>query len=211
MALQIVGAGFGRTGTLSLKVALEQLGFGPCYHMSELFQHPDHVALWNDALDGKPTDWDALFDGYRSAIDWPACHFWRELAAHQPDAKVILTLRSTESWFASMRETIFAVMDAPPPPVPAAEEWHRMARKLIVEKTFGPRFQERDAAVAVYERHNDLVQRSLPAERLLVYEVAQGWEPLCRFLGVPAPSEPFPRVNSKDEFRARAGLGPVPA
>jgi hypothetical protein len=206
MALSIVGAGLGRTGTLSLKVALERLGFGPCYHMTEVFSHPQHVALWSDALGGRFA-WDELFAGYRAAIDWPACHFWRELADHAPGAKVILTLRSPESWYASIRETIFEVLRAEPPPAPEMQAWHRMVKELIAERTFGSDFPDRERAIAVYERHNDAVKRALPPERLLVYEVAQGWDPLCRFLGAPVPAEPFPRVNSKDEFRARAGLG----
>ena len=206
MAITLIGAGFGRTGTLSLKIALERLGVAPCYHMSEVFQHPEHVAVWSDALDGKSVDWDALFAGYAATVDWPGCHFWRELVEHHPDAKVLLTLRSPESWYASVHETIYQVLRGGPPPDANLAAWHAMVTKLIDVQTFGGRFADRADAIGVYERHNESVQRSIPSERLLVYEVAEGWEPLCRFLDRAVPDEPFPRVNSKDEFRARAGL-----
>ena len=206
MAIQLIGAGFGRTGTLSLKLALEQLGLAPCYHMSEVFAHPEHVALWSDAVDGRLVDWDALFAGYAATVDWPACTFWRELAAHYPDAKVLLTLRSPESWYASVDETIYEVLRKPQPPDPALAAWHAMVTKLIDVQTFGGRFADRAHAIGVYERHAEAVQRAIPKERLLVYQVAQGWQPLCDFLGLPVPAGEFPRVNSKDEFRARAGL-----
>ena len=206
MTLSLIGAGFGRTGTLSVKIALERLGLAPCYHMSEVFQNPEHVAVWNDALDGKPVDWDALFAGYVATVDWPGCHFWRELAQQHPAAKVLLTLRSAESWYASVHQTIHQVLRDAPPPDANFAAWHAMVTKLFDEQTFDGRFADRTHAIGVYERHNEAVQRAIPRERLLVYEVAQGWGPLCEFLDVAVPDEPFPRVNSKDEFRARAGL-----
>jgi hypothetical protein len=204
--IQLIGAGFGRTGTLSLKLALEQLGVAPCYHMTEVFQHPEHVAVWSDATDGRPVDWDALFSGYAASVDWPGCTFWRELADHYRDAKVLLTLRSPASWYASVHETIYQVLSKPPPPDPTFGAWHAMVTKLVAERTFGGRFADRAHAIGVYERHAETVQRALPRERLLVYEVARGWQPLCEFLGLPIPDGAFPRVNSKDEFRTRAGL-----
>jgi hypothetical protein len=174
--------------------------------MSEVFQHPEHVAAWSDALDGKSVDWDVLFAGYAATVDWPGCYFWRELAQHHPDAKVLLTLRSPESWYASVHETIYQVLRGAPPPDVNFAAWHAMVTKLIDEQTFGGRFADRAHAIGVYERHNEAVQRSIPRERLLVYEAAQGWKPLCRFLDRTVPDQPFPHVNSKDEFRARAGL-----
>lgn len=206
MSLQLIGAGFGRTGTLSLKLALEQLGVAPCYHMTEVFAHPEHVAVWSDATDGKAVDWEALFAGYTATVDWPGCNFWRELTAKYPSAKVLLTLRSPESWYASVHETIYQVLRNPAPPDPAFAAWHTMVTKLIEGSTFGGRFADRAHAIGVYERHAEAVQRTIPKERLLVYEVAQGWQPLCAFLDLPVPAGEFPRVNSKDEFRARAGL-----
>lgn len=205
MALAVVGAGFGRTGTLSLKGALETLGLGPCYHMTEVFAHPEHVPVWRDATEGRPVDWDALFAGYGSCVDWPACAFWRELASHWPDAKVILTVRDPQRWYESVAKTIYLVLqrelpgDAPEP----VRAHHAMVRRLIDEGTFGGRFEDRDHAIGVYEAHNRAVREAVPPDRLLVYEVAEGWEPLCRFLDRPVPAEPFPRVNSTDEFRER--------
>jgi hypothetical protein len=205
MALAVIGAGFGRTGTLSLKGALETLGLGPCYHMTEAFAHPSHVPVWRDATLGRPVDWDALFEGYRAAVDWPACHFWRELVARWPDAKVILTVRDPARWYESVAKTIHVVLERElPPEAPETLRAHMaMVRRLVREETFDGRFEDRDHAIAVYEAHNRAVREALPPEQLLVYEVAQGWEPLCRFLGRPLPEQDFPRVNSTDEFRER--------
>lgn len=208
MALSVIGAGFGRTGTLSLKIALERLGLGPCYHMAEVFAHPEHVPAWRDAAEGRPVDWDTLLVGYGAAVDWPACHFWRELAVRHPQARVVLTVRDAERWYASVRDTIYGALCAElpaEPPVLRAQQ--AMARRIVLERTFGGRFEDRDHAIRVYREHNEAVRRALPPERLLVYEVAQGWEPLCGFLDRPVPDEPFPRVNSTDEFRARFGAG----
>jgi hypothetical protein len=202
MAIQLIGAGFGRTGTLSLKVALEQLGLAPCYHMTEVLAHPEHVPVWSDATDGKPVDWDALFAGYAATVDWPGCTFWRELAAQYPDAKVLLTLRNPESWYASAHETIYQMWRNPAPPDPTLAAWHAMVTKLVGVQTFGGRFEDRAHAIGVYERHAESVKRAIPKERLLVYEVAQGWQPLCDFLDLPVPAGEFPRVNSREEFRA---------
>jgi hypothetical protein len=204
MPLSVIGAGFGRTGTLSLRIALERLGLGPCYHMLEVFQHPKHIRLWDRAADGKPVDWEKLLGGYRSAVDWPVCAFYWELAMRYPEAKVILTVREPESWYRSAAETILRVMTQPLPEGDAVLQAQlRMARKLIVEQTLGGWYENREHAIAVYERHNAAVKRTIPPERLLVYEVAHGWEPLCRFLGLPVPEEPFPQVNTTEEFRQR--------
>jgi hypothetical protein len=210
MALAVIGAGFGRTGTLSLKGALEQLGFGPCYHMTEVFAHPEHVPRWRDAAEGRPVDWDAVFAGYRATVDWPACAFWRALVARWPDAKVILTVRDPARWYESVSKTIAVAMQRElPPEAPESARAHMaMVRRLVLEATFDGRFEDRGHALAVYEAHNEAVRRALPGERLLVYEVSEGWEPLCRFLGRPVPEAPFPKVNSTDEFRARFLAGP---
>ncbi len=203
MSLDVIGAGFGRTGTTSLKLALEQLGFAPCYHMVEVFEHPEHAPVWHDAAEGKPTDLHSLLGPYRAAVDWPACHFWRELAQAFPDAKVLLTERDAESWYKSMSQTIFEFMrlaaDGAELPPPGSQP--DMARYIVGEKTFGGR-SDHDHAIAVYKAHNEAVKRALPADRLLVYDVGQGWEPLCKFLGVAVPDAPFPRTNTADEFRS---------
>lgn len=205
MTLGVLGAGFGRTGTLSLKLALERLGFGPCYHMLEVMAHPEHSPLWSAAGDGEPVDWDTLFEGYRAAVDWPACRFWRELAQAFPAARIILSVREPERWYESARATIFQAMQLPLPP--EAPEWVRaqrdMARKLVLEQTFGGRFEDRDHAIAVYQQHNRDVERAFSPDRLLVHEPAQGWQPLCEFLDTPVPDAPYPRVNSTEEFQSR--------
>lgn len=206
MTLSVIGAGLGRTGTLSLKGALERLGLGPCYHMLEVFDHPEHIAVWDRAADGEAVDWDALFRGYRSAVDWPTCHFYRELAARYPEAKVILTLRDPERWYKSAWDTIFPIMLGPQPGQnpghsEVAQAQARMAAKIIRDAKFGGRLDDRAHALAVFDRHIAEVKQAIPPERLLVYEVAQGWEPLCRFLDRPVPAEPFPQVNSTEDFR----------
>lgn len=207
MPLEIVGTGFGRTGTLSLKLALEQLGFGRCYHMIEVAQNPGHSALWSAADDGAPTDWTALFASYRATVDWPSTRFWRQIADHFPKARVIHTERPADAWYASVTSTIYQVMARPTPPnaPPAMHEQLEMARKLILRGTFGGRFEDADHAISVFEAHNARVKREIAPERLLVHQTGQGWEPLCAFLGVPVPATPYPKVNTTDDFRARLG------
>lgn len=194
MALSVIGAGFGRTGTLSLKLALEQLGFGPCYHMVEVFKNPRAPRYWEAAADREPVDWEEVFKGYGSTVDWPSATFYRELAEAYPQAKVILTLRDPEAWFRSTQATIFARETT------GANDFERMVEKVI-GRLFDQRMHDKDKLIEVFNRHNETVQRVIPPERLLVYEVAQGWEPLCRFLGVPVPTEPMPKVNSTEDFQ----------
>jgi hypothetical protein len=197
VALKVIGAGFGRTGTLSLKAALEQLGFGPCYHMIEVFKNPQAPQWWVDAADGKP-DWNKIYEGYTSTVDWPNATFYAELADFYPDAKVILTERDPEAWFASTQNTIFP--NATPPDTPAV--FDQMFRKVI-GRLFDQRMRDHDHVIDVFKRHNAEVRRRIAPERLLVYEVAQGWEPLCKFLGVAAPDTPMPKTNSTEEFIQR--------
>jgi hypothetical protein len=195
MPLSVIGAGLGRTGTLSLKLALEQLGFGPCYHMIEVFKDPAAPGRWEAAADGQAVDWEEVFQGYRSTVDWPSATFWRELAEAYPQAKVILTLRDPEAWFASTQATIFKQgFDGDSHP------FARMAGKVIGD-LFDRRMHDREHVIDVYERHNETVRRTIPPERLLVYNVAEGWGPLCAFLGVPVPEGPMPKVNSTEDFQ----------
>jgi hypothetical protein len=202
MTLHVVGAGLGRTGTMSLKAALERLLGGPCYHMIEVFPRPAHFGMWTAAARGQRVDWDALFDGFVAAVDWPAAAFWQELAAAYPNAKVVLSTRDPESWWKSASETIFDAKREPPP-APMRE----MLEALFGER-FTPAIHDRARAIAAYERHNAHVREVVPPERLVEWRAAQGWGPLCAALGMPIPAEPFPHVNTTDEFRARVAAGP---
>jgi Sulfotransferase domain len=199
MALRVVGAGFGRTGTLSLKNALEKLGFGPCYHMFEVVERPDHIAMWHRLAYGAPMDWDLLLKDFRSTVDWPAARYWRELAAHYSGAKVLLSVRDPEGWYKSVTDTIYQGLKmtlSRPESVPEARRQQmEMARKVVLEDTFDGRFEDKAHAIEVYNRHNQAVRDAIDPGRLLVFEARQGWEPLCRFLDVPMPDEPFPHLN----------------
>lgn len=205
MDLKIIGAGFGRTGTHSLKLALEQLGFAPCYHMVEVFSHPGHSELWEAAARGEAIDWNALLGGYRAAVDWPSCYFWREHAAMFPSAKVVLTERDPQAWYKSISRTIFEYMSRGVDATaldPIRRAQRNMGSLIVGEKTFGNRL-DKEHVLEVYRRHIETVKRAIPPERLLVYDVAQGWKPLCAFLGVDVPQEPYPMTNTTEEFRAR--------
>ncbi|MGH6899218.1 MAG: sulfotransferase family protein [Geminicoccaceae bacterium] len=203
MTLAVIGAGFGRTGTLSLKGALERLGFGPCYHMIELIEHPEHANFWQRAATGGAVDWDEILCGYRAAVDWPACNFYRPLAARYPGAKVILTLRDPGRWYESARQTIFPRITRPVAEDDPAWTRAQMQRKVVIEQAFGGDIMSRDHVLRVFRRHIEEVQRAIPPARLLAYRVADGWEPLCRFLEQPIPDEPFPQVNASEDFRRR--------
>jgi Sulfotransferase domain len=199
MTLEVIGAGVGRTGTYSLKLALEQLGYGPCYHMEEVFKDPPRrIALWSDALAGKP-DWPATFEGYHAAVDWPVAAFWQELATAYPDAKVVLTTRSTESWCASYSQTIFKLMAGRDEAPPHLRPWFDMAigvtQKSGLYGTMSPA-----GLGAAFDAEVAAVKAALPPERLLVFEVKDGWQPLCTFLDQPVPATPFPRTNNSAEF-----------
>jgi hypothetical protein len=193
VALQVIGAGWGRTGTLSLKLALERLGF-PCHHMFEVITHPEHVPVFTAAARGETVDWNEVYADYAATVDWPGCAFWRELCAEYPDAKVVLSVRDPQRWFESYRATIYE-------PVahgrPELGEWNEMVRSAIVERSLHGEPHDRDAVIGAFERHNAEVRASVPPERLLVFEVAEGWEPLCAFLDRPVPDEPFPHVNDR--------------
>lgn len=201
--MRVIGAGFGRTGTLSLKTALDTLGFDPCYHMVEVMERPDHQRKWYAACHGGMLDF-SMFDGFGSVVDWPAAHYWRELIAHYPKAKVVLSVREGEGWYKSVTDTIYGRITQPVPP-DATEEMrlHRlMTQKIILEETFGGRFLDKKHAIDVFERHNEDVRKTVEPSRLLVFNVKEGWGPLCDFLGVSIPAEPFPRVNDTASFLA---------
>lgn len=201
--LKVVGAGLGRTGTHSLKEALEKLLGGPCYHMVEVFPRPEHVGLWRRAVMGESVDWDAFLAGFVAIVDWPGAAAWEEMAAAYPDAKVLLSVRdSAEQWWSSFSRTILQVMQRGPGG--PDDEWYAMSVDML--ERFTPSYADRDAAMAAYEAHNDRVRDRVPAERLIEWRPGDGWEPLCRRLGLAVPPEPFPVTNSTAEFRTMAGL-----
>lgn len=198
MSLQVISAGFGRTGTMSLKIALEILGFGPCHHMKEVVENgPVQVPLWEAALSGTP-DFQAIYDGYNSAVDWPTAAFWAELATAYPDAKFILSTRSVESWYNSFSETILAtVSDKANWPEPA-RPWFEMVTKVL-KRSLGEDWSQ-PAIMAAFERQEAEVKSTIGQGRLLVHSAKDGWAPLCHFLDCDVPAEPYPRTNSKEEF-----------
>jgi hypothetical protein len=222
--MRVIGVGFGRTGTTSLQVALERIGCGPCYHVhttdgdrATRFDLGNiKMQVWVDAAKGRPTDWREVFAGYESMLDWPGAAFWRELLAAFPDAKVILTVRDPERWYASARKTIFRaagwsrwitenplLLRISSMVEPGFGEFSMMFSATVLNRVFDGRAADREYAIAVFKQHIANVQAEVPADRLLVYEVKQGWQPLCAFLGVPVPDEPFPHVNDGAEFERR--------
>jgi len=208
MALKLIGAGLGRTGTLSLKAALERIGYGPCYHMIEILAAPERARHWLAQTQGGSHDWDTIFHGYRATVDWPAAAFWCELADRYPDAKVLLSLRDADRWYESVMNTIYPVMtQGPPAGAPETlHDFHTMVYGLIFERTFAGRLADRAHAKRVFAEHNQAVVDAIPAARLLVYQPGDGWEPICRFLDVPVPDEDFPHLNDTAWYRARVGL-----
>lgn len=200
MALAVVGAGLGRTGTTSLKAALERLLGGPCYHMIEVFGHPDHMAVWQAAAEGVTVDWDELFAGYVAAVDWPAASFWPELAREYPDAPVLLSTRTdAATWWRSADATIFGHLGAERTgdADPFLDMWD-----AIASRRFTTSWRERGAAMAAYDEHNAAVRDTVPRDRLVEWQPGDGWGPLCAMLDVPLPDEPFPHLNTTEEFRA---------
>jgi hypothetical protein len=196
-SMKVIGAGFGRTGTMSLKVALEELGYGPCYHMTEVFDNLEHLPLWEAAVRGEPVGWEKIFASYQAAVDWPAAAFYKELMKEYPEAKVLLSVRDPEKWYESTKHTIYTMADVPDP-----SPMLRMATKLVWEQTFSGNFENRQHAIEVFERHNEEVKKHVSSERLLVYEVKEGWKPLCEFLAVEIPKDKgFPHLNDTEAFR----------
>lgn len=203
MALEVVGVGFGRTGTNSLKLALEQLLDGRCHHMHEVFERPEVIPLWIQAAAGHP-DWDAIFAGDVATVDWPGAAFWRELVAANPDAMVLLSMReSPEAWWRSASGTIFEVRNFEGMP-PEAAAWMDTVEQLIGRHGVDP--DDPEGSMAAYERHLDEVRAEVSADRLIEWTTGDGWGPLCEGLGVAVPDEPFPHVNTSAEFRERLGL-----
>ena len=204
MTLEVVGAGLGRTGTNSLKLALERLLGAPCYHMLEVFGRPADIGVWQDAIDGSLPDWEALFTGYRAAVDWPVAAFWREIAAAYPAAPVLLSTRDPDSWWKSASSTILEISREPTTEEPFASQ-QRMVLDMF-SRRFTPDWRDEAAAKDAYVRHNEAVRAEIPAARLVEWRPGDGWEPVCTALGVPVPDEEFPHVNTTEDFRTMAGL-----
>jgi hypothetical protein len=199
MPLKIVGSGLGRTGTKSMQTALNMLGFGPCHHMVEVFRDPGSMKLWVAASKGEQV-WDQIFANYNSMVDYPGAAYWRQLADHYPDAKVLHTVRDPDQWWESTQATIFS------PANTAVSQSGDPVRDAFFASFIGPlreHLADRAYMTDYFRKHTEAVKATIAPERLLVYEAGQGWEPLCSFLGVPVPDEPYPSENSRAEFAAR--------
>lgn len=214
MALKVIGAGWGRTGTESLKKALEILEFDKCYHMFELIKDGKRVVYWEQLARGEKPDYEKLFEGFQSAVDFPACAFYKEFMEQYPDAKVVLSWRPADKWYESASKTIFR-------PLPKAVflvsrvaglfnknlSYFPRIYKSVVEHVFNGMMQgrkdDRDFMIQFYNNWVEEVKRTVPAEKLLVHEAKDGWEPLCKFLGVPVPSVPYPKGNDSEQFHER--------
>jgi hypothetical protein len=234
--MKVIGAGLPRTGTLSQKVALEMLGFGPCYHMVNVLAELPLTAQWEQAMD-EDADWEEILGEHESIVDWPGSFYYRELADAYPDAKMVLSTRDPEAWEKSMRDTIWDVLHGSSPMAHISKarevvdpDWHAyirlMSRMWAAQGIFsGGELQPGQLAEA-FARYVEQVQRNVPEDRLLVWSVTEGWEPLCRFLDVDVPDTPFPRLNDSkmfidrvidgslivlQEWRARDGAVAVPA
>jgi len=205
MSLQVIGSGVGRTGTHSLKIALEQLGFGKCYHMEELLRHPEGLTYFEKAERGETVDWNKLFKGYSSAVDYPVARYYKEIIAAFPQAKIIHTIRDAESWYNSAMETIFWASK------PSAGRILRMLIRLpfssairerlpvlkydgrLVDNIYGKNLNDKQEIIRRYNEINNETLNFIPKDRSLVYDIKTGWEPLCKFLNVPVPTVPFPK------------------
>jgi hypothetical protein len=204
MAIRVIGAGYGRTGTASLKMALEQLGFDKCYHMFEVMGHPEHIVQWQALNRGEAFDWDAVFEGYQASVDWPSCNFWQEQTAHYPQAKVILSLRDSERWYESIMNTIYKFSAMMRETGGAQSD---MVFELIWDGIFDGRMDDKAHVIGKYLAHNQRVRDTVPTERLLEFEASQGWDPLCQFLDCPIPQSDYPKTNTTEEFEQRLGGG----
>ena len=209
MSLKVIGAGLGRTGTMSLKLALEQLGFGPCHHMTELAKRPDRWPLWEAFFAGDEVDWNRVFEGFQSTVDAPSCFVYQELADSFPEAKVVLTVRDPDRWFESTLTTIAApgyrekLAQTPIGRVTAGMTSYQVRKRAgSVSNSDAKTLQDRDAMIAGFEAHNAEVRAVIAPDRLLEFEVKQGWEPLCRFLDVPVPDTSFPHANEQGNWQS---------
>jgi Sulfotransferase domain len=212
--MRLIGAGLPRTGTLSQKVALEMLGLAPCYHMVNVLGDMDLAQVWRQALDGEAR-WSEVFEGFQATVDWPGSFFYRELAEFYPEAKVLLSIRDAEAWERSMRDTIWGlfygdmlIRDLSSARTRVDSKWHGYIE--MMEEMWQKSGLINDGAhttpesmMEAMEAFNAEVQETVPAERLLVWSVSDGWEPLCDFLELPVPDTPFPHLNDSKVFSDR--------
>ena len=203
MGLKVIGANFGRTATMSLKQGLEMLGFEKCYHMSEVVVHPEHTDLWLDAWRGMDI-WKSLFAGYQAAVDWPTAAFWPQLMLVYPEAKIVLSIRDAEEWYASAVNTIFQSMDSNLLAQDASLRTRiEMLKEIIVDGTFDGDLRDRDKCIKIYKENIEKCRSEVPSDRLIEFDASLGWKPLCHALGCKIPTKPFPHVNKAAEFADR--------
>ncbi|RSM81646.1 sulfotransferase family protein [Kibdelosporangium aridum] len=205
--LKIVNAGLGRTGTTSLQVALDRLGFGPCYHMFDIINSPQRLAQWEKiVVEGQTPDWETVFDGFTSAVDGPPAIYYQEITKALPDVKVVLTIRDAERWYQSTYDTLyqFVLKSRENPPADGNAPPARLGRivnTMVWNGLFGGRFEDKAHAIEVFHKRNQEIIDAVPADNLLVYDVKQGWAPLCAFLGVDVPAEEFPHANDTESMQ----------
>ena len=199
MPLKVIGAGFGRTATTSLKLALEQLGLGPCHHMYEVAENPQQIDWFSKAGRGEPVNWGEVFGNFGAACDWPSAAYYKELADHFPDAKIVLTVRDPEKWYDSVATTIYPASANPPGWLKVAKpqlwQFFQMTNDIVWQGVFGGQFENRAKAIEIFKNHIQEVKAAIPPERLLIHQAEDGWDPLCALLGKPVPDTPYPRVN----------------
>ena len=204
MGLEVLGAGFGRTGTHSLQLALNTLGFGPCYHMFKVAKNPGHNEIWLEAMAGKTVDWKELFKAYHSAVDWPAANFVPQLLDVFPDVKIILTIRDPEDWYQSISKTVFPALEIEEKLQSILKSSQQnMVSQLILNSVFSGKYKDKEYVLEVYNEHLKKVEEWVPAGSLLKYKITEGWQPLCGFLGTPVPDQPFPSSNDRQSFQSR--------
>ena len=203
--IKVIGAGMWRTGTVSLKAALEQLMDQPCHHMTELISHPGTAVDWLTIVQGRPANWDRLLNGYAATLDWPSMAFWRELSEYYPKAKVLLSVRDPEDWWNSISQTVLV---SAPTLQTAKSPWELLVANLF-EKKFIGRHPTKDQAIQAYLKHNDEVRETISSDRLIEWSINDGWQPLCQALGYPVPKNDFPHLNTAEDYRKNNRLPSV--
>ncbi len=214
MSIQIIGAGFPRTGTTTLKRCLETLGYDKTYHMKELLVNPHNLHYWKQLDETGETDWDGLYDGYKATVDFPCYPWYKEHLKRYPDAKVILTVRPFDAWYKSVDSTVFrAGPQTPGEKIKMLGKllFSKRARRVVkcikffkysfFHKRLHDRFGEKEYARQYWDSHIEEVKSHVPADQLLIYDVRDGWAPLCEFLGMPVPDEELPHLNKKENFK----------